>query len=149
MSTIEVTNINDVSGNASLVTDNGGLKTDKLTGKTTAGSISVVGEGNSTTTNLQQGLCKCWNFATQPSATIQDSFNVASMIDDGTGLMTHNYTNNMGNGEYSAQLSLTNNVNQWWCPDGNTTTTKVQSRTYTGSSYTDQDHMIAIMGDLA
>ena len=31
-----------------------------LTGTTTAGSISVTGEGNSTTTNLQQGLCKHW-----------------------------------------------------------------------------------------
>ena len=59
MSTIEVTNINDISGNALAVTDNGGLKTDKLTGKTTAGSISAV-EGNSTTTNLQQGLAKFW-----------------------------------------------------------------------------------------
>ncbi len=34
------------------------LKVDKFTGVTTAGSILVTGEGNSTTTNLQQGLCK-------------------------------------------------------------------------------------------
>ena len=32
------------------------LKVDKFTGVTTAGSILVTGEGNSTTTNLQQGL---------------------------------------------------------------------------------------------
>jgi hypothetical protein len=32
------------------------IKTNTLTGTTTAGSISVTGEGNSTTTNLQQGL---------------------------------------------------------------------------------------------
>ena len=36
------------------------LKVDTLTGVTTAGSIDVTGEGNSTTTNLQQGLAKCW-----------------------------------------------------------------------------------------
>ena len=36
------------------------LKVDKFTGVTTAGSILVTGEGNSTTTNLQQGLAKCW-----------------------------------------------------------------------------------------
>ena len=30
------------------------LKVDKFTGVTTAGSIDVTGEGNSTTTNLQQ-----------------------------------------------------------------------------------------------
>ena len=34
------------------------LKINTLTGVTTAGSIAVTGEGNSTTTNLQQGLCK-------------------------------------------------------------------------------------------
>jgi len=32
------------------------LKVDKFTGVTTAGSILVTGEGNSTTTNLQQGF---------------------------------------------------------------------------------------------
>ena len=37
------------------------LKVDTLTGVTTAGSISVTGEGNSTTTNLQQGLAKAWH----------------------------------------------------------------------------------------
>ncbi len=36
------------------------IKTDKFTGTTTAGSIVVTGEGNSTTTNLQQGLVKHW-----------------------------------------------------------------------------------------
>ena len=36
------------------------LKTNTLTGTTSAGSILVTGEGGSTTTNLQQGLCKQW-----------------------------------------------------------------------------------------
>ena len=36
------------------------LKVDKITGVTTAGSIDVTGEGNSTTTNLQSGLAKAW-----------------------------------------------------------------------------------------
>ena len=36
------------------------VKVNTLTGTTTAGSIAVTGEGNSTTTNLQQGLCKVW-----------------------------------------------------------------------------------------
>jgi len=60
MSTIQVTNINDLSDNAALVTDNGGIKTDKLTGITGAGTIAVVAEGDSTTTDLQQGLEKAW-----------------------------------------------------------------------------------------
>ena len=36
------------------------LITNTFTGKTSAGSIVVTGEGGSTTTNLQQGLCKVW-----------------------------------------------------------------------------------------
>ena len=34
------------------------LKVDALQGVTAAGSILVTGEGNSTTTNLQEGLAK-------------------------------------------------------------------------------------------
>ena len=34
------------------------VKVNTLTGVSTAGSIAVTGEGNSTTTNLQNGLCK-------------------------------------------------------------------------------------------
>ena len=36
------------------------LVTNTFTGKTSAGSIVVTGEGGSTTTNLQQGLKKVW-----------------------------------------------------------------------------------------
>ena len=93
MSTIQVTNINDLSDNAALVTDNGGIKTDKLTGKTTAGSISIVGEGNSTTTNLQQGLVKAWAETNGSGTTIRDSFNIASLEDTASGRHTCNYAN--------------------------------------------------------
>jgi len=125
------------------------LKVDDLRGNTAAGNITITAEGGSGTMQLQQGLTKVWNFATQPSATIQDSFNVASMVDSGTGLMTHNFTNNMNNALYPTQLSLTNNVAQWFVPNSTSTTISVQSRTYTGSAYTDQDHCIAVDGDLA
>ena len=37
------------------------IKTNTLTGTTSAGSIVVTGEGGTNTTNLQQGLAKkCW-----------------------------------------------------------------------------------------
>ena len=75
------------------------LKVDTITGVTTAGSIAVTGEGNSTTTNLQQGLCKAW--ARLDPNTLQDSFNTASILDNGTGDFEFNYTNSMGNANYS------------------------------------------------
>ena len=73
------------------------LKVDTLTGVTTAGSIVVTGEGNSTTTNLQQGLAKCWvnvliirnwYYRSRHSLTGQ-------LTDDGTGTHTSYINNNM------------------------------------------------------
>ena len=105
MSTIQVTNINDLSDNAALVTDNGGIKTDKLTGKTTAGSIAVTGEGNSTTTNLQQGLAKAWGDCTHEAA-ITDSLNLSGGVDNGVGDYTYSFTNNMAAGNYSIPINV-------------------------------------------
>jgi len=76
------------------------LKVDTITGVTTAGSIAVTGEGNSTTTNMQSGLAKChMRFNPSTNATIS-SFNVSSRSDDGTGLATISFTNSMGNDDY-------------------------------------------------
>ena len=82
------------------------LKVDKFTGVTTAGSIDVVGEGNSTTTNLQQGLCKAW-FEMDTDFALDDSLNIASMTDDGTGLYTYVYTNNTASTNYAVNSGPT------------------------------------------
>jgi|MGYP003638112245 hypothetical protein len=82
------------------------LKVDTITGVTTAGSIAVTGEGNSTTTNLQQGLAKAWaDFNGTGTAAVQDSHNIASTTDNGTGDYTFTYTNAMGGTDYSYMLS--------------------------------------------
>ena len=78
------------------------LKVDKFTGVTTAGSILVTGEGNSTTTNLQQGLAKAW-FACDNMAII-DSLNSAGLTDNGTGDLTLTVTNAMNNDDYSTGM---------------------------------------------
>ena len=77
------------------------LKVDKFTGVTTAGSILVTGEGNSTTTNLQQGLCKAWFKFNQDTPAISDSFNTSSIADDGTGSHRGLFTNNMSNANFA------------------------------------------------
>jgi len=78
------------------------LKVDKFTGVTTAGSILVTGEGNSTTTSLQQGLAKAWvQFKGPDTFGIQDSLNLSSMDDNGTGDYTINILNDMSNNDYS------------------------------------------------
>ena len=86
------------------------LKINTLTGVSTAGSIAVTGEGNSTTTNLQQGLCKVWcKFSGDSvSGTGDDSFNVTSLSDDGTGDYTITITNDFSDGNF---VFLSNSAN--------------------------------------
>jgi len=132
------------------------LKVDKFTGVTTAGSILVTGEGNSTTTNLQQGLGKHWvKFA--PDAVADDSLNNSSITDTDTGRFTVTRTNNMSNANYVGQ------VNGEWTHgsdaglyinsgDNNTLTTSAYGCIFYNSSGNpyDVDGMAALFhGDLA
>ena len=78
------------------------LKVDKFTGVATAGSILVTGEGNSTTTNLQQGLAKHWTYYNQLSETVFDSFNQSSVTDNTGGDYTTNFTNAFSNVHYGS-----------------------------------------------
>ena len=77
------------------------LRVDNLKGSTTGGSINVLGEGTSTTTNLQQGLAKAW-CQYNASTALQDSFNITSLTDTGTGGTTVTIANDMANDDYSA-----------------------------------------------
>ena len=86
------------------------LKVDTITGVTTAGSVAVTGEGNSTTTNLQQGLIKQWSSFDQRGTayganTAGDTFNTSSHADESTANATVNLTNNMNNTTYNIQNS--------------------------------------------
>ena len=77
---------------------------DNLTGKTSAGDITVTSEGGAATQSLQQGLAKVWvNFdGDAAGATVRDSFNVTSTDDDGTGDYGVNFVSSMSNNDYSA-----------------------------------------------
>ena len=78
------------------------LKANTFTGTTSAGSINVTGEGGSTTTNLQQGLAKAWFDVTGVStAAINDSLNISSMSDNGTGDYSIFYNNDMASVNHS------------------------------------------------
>ena len=76
------------------------LKVDTITGVTTAGSISVTGEGNSTTTNLQQGLAKAYHANNFSNGAFYDTFNISSKTERDTGSMYGNFTNNMNDANY-------------------------------------------------
>ena len=77
------------------------IKTNVFEGQTTAGSITVQGEG-AATTNLQQGLIKAWCDVTVASNEFGDSFNMASITDHGSSDHEYFYTNDFANSEYAA-----------------------------------------------
>ena len=122
-----------------------------MAGKIVADQLEHSTAGSLDTQFVVNGSVKAWNHATEPSATIQDSFNISSTVDVSTGIMNHVFTNSMANGLYSGAFSLTNNVSQWWFNSNtaNTNTSQAQTRTYTGSAYADYDHKMGIFGDLA
>ena len=82
------------------------LKTNTLTGTSTAGSIAVTGEGNSTTTNLQQGLAKVWIDIPTDGASINDSFNVSTLTDVDTADRSVNLTSSMGSTNFSVNSTV-------------------------------------------
>ena len=79
------------------------LKVDKITGVTTAGSIDVTGEGNSTTTNLQQGLAKAWGILLVLEHLMLMIVLMSSLDDNRCNWkFDANFTNNMANSNYAS-----------------------------------------------
>lgn len=88
------------------------IVTDTITGKSTAttitigstpvvsssaNSMTIRGEG-SNQTSIQQGLLKAWgNFDGSGTVGTNDSFNMDSLTDNGTGNYTVNITNDLAN----------------------------------------------------
>ena len=128
------------------------LKLNTLTGASTAGSIAVTGEGNSTTTNLQQGLAKgfiCIDVSAQAAFSSDDSFNMASVTDNGTGNFTVTFTNAMATARYPAPGGC-------YASDGKVVGTLGEATTGTnmriadnGGSVSDTDSYMAIIGTMA
>ena len=130
-------------------------KVNTLTGTTSAGSIVVTGEGGSTTTSLQQGLAKQWcHTSGVGTPALADSFNTASVTDNGTGSQGFSFSNNMGNANYSTQALVHHGGDiaciQQTADSGVAQTTALTgARTHTTSAAVDADKSIAVLGDLA
>ena len=134
------------------------LRTNALEGVDAKNSITIVaGAGNITTTNVQEGLCKCWaDYDLKGTAGIDDSFNVGSLTDNGTGDGTLTFSSNMSSGNFAvgtcynnetankADLKLYNGTT-----DGRSTTI-LRLRKFEDGSAVDADANTAIThGDLA
>ena len=99
------------------------IVTDTITGKSTAttitigstpvvsasaNSMTIRGEG-SNQTSIQQGLSKLFVKFQGDDASINDSFNVSSVDDDGTGSNGVNFTTNMAAIHYATHSSGSHN----------------------------------------
>jgi len=133
------------------------LRVDNLKGSTTGGSINVLGEGTSATTNLQQGLCKAWvDYDLNGTASLDDSFNFGSITDNGTGDATLTFSNSFSNANFAIATAYHNqsaNKADLKLYD-NTTTGRLASfarlRKFEDGSLTDSDiNLATFFGDLA
>jgi len=71
------------------------------------GQTTIVGEGGTTTTSLQQGLNKAWtHFQGTSTAASVDGLNISSVDDDGTGDHGLHFTNNMANATYCVPIGV-------------------------------------------
>ena len=133
------------------------LRVDNLKGSTTGGSINVLSEGTSATTNLQQGLCKAWvNFDGTGTIATRDTQNISGLTDGGTGVYAIAYTSSLNNDDYSYQIHGTNSssggITKLTSASGSITTSDidVQSLNAAQSAYQDNDdNSVSVHGDLA
>ena len=126
------------------------LKINTLTGVTTAGSIAVTGEGNSTTTNLQQGLAKSWiTFKSASTFIERDSFNVSTLTDSDAGYGTVTMTSVMSS-IYHTVHSTSNDENAHAGSGSHTTANYQLFSKNSSAALTDADGQYGtVFGDLA
>jgi len=143
------------------------LVVDTLTGKSTAttltigstpvvsasaNSLTIRGEG-SAQTSVQQGLAKAWiKFDMSSSFTTEDSFNVSSLDDDGTGDFGLNFSNNMSNANYPAPASAGEDNANVLTNFGTVSTSSMdgQTRQTQANAASDKaNNSVCILGDLA
>jgi len=159
MSTIKVDTLQTRSGNTAAVTGSGFVATDQIRGNTAANSVTVVAEGGTNTTNLQQGLAKHWTVfkGTDTFAGI-DSFNQSAIADVSSGLHRTSFTTNFGSINYAVTGSIIGSTSggyyAWVASDGGVkVTSSVDTLTVNGEgnmSLYDMDVVQLVShGDLA
>ena len=110
--------------------------------------------GTSVTQNLVQGCLKAWSNADGDASTVafDDSFNFASITDNGTGSYTSNLTNAMNAVDFSIGLTgAMGGGNGGFNGTSTLTTTSIRTNSFTNTgSFRDVDPiMLMIAGDLA
>jgi hypothetical protein len=128
------------------------LKVDSMQGVTSAGDITITGEGGTGTMQLQNGVLKAWRKYTTITTTANtDSFNFSSITDNGTGDTNHNFTNSMTNATYTIMHNTQFSTFSGYYNGGTLTTSAFRTGVYNASNAAvDVEHnFVHIAGDLA
>ena len=126
-----------------------------VTGVHTVGNNAIyTSDGGAVTQNLVQGSLKAWHRADGDASTVafNDSYNFASITDNGTGNYTSTFTNAMNNDDFSVGLtSAMGGGNGGFNGTSTINTTSVRTNSYTNTgSFRDVDPIfLMIAGDLA
>ena len=139
---------------------------DNLTGKTTAGNVTVTSEGGAATMHMQQGLAKAWvRYDATSTNSINDSLNISSIRDGAAaGRQGITLSSAMANTNWSVQCTGTGSGtsggsltldSSGWNGSGTTpyrTTTQANMRGIDAATAALTDHddcNVACFGDLA
>ena len=144
MGTIKVDTITPLATNSEVT-----IASNKFVG-TASGTMTVVGEGGTTQTNLQQGLAKMFVHS-DAAASINDSLNVSGSTDNGTGDYSYAYTNNMrANDTYPSNFALLENqIGACYQRTNDADQVRTDVVNGDGSANRDRVHGGKIVGDLA
>ena len=127
-------------------------------------TLTDASSNNSTAmSTINQGTAKAWFNLNAATPALRDSFNIASITDEGLGTYEGNFTSAMGNGDYSATglSSVKGSVNSYshiftTGDDDDTygvhSTAAIRANVYAynGSAFSDPQIMqLTVHGDLA
>jgi hypothetical protein len=116
-------------------------------------SLTATSEGGAVTTSVQQGLTKGWGHFEGSDGTLDDSFNMASLTDNGTGIFSPQFSSAMSNVHYTCNANMNSSVvssNQTEVSIGTYATGSVKLTFRDGGSTVDKDDSVFIIhGDLA
>jgi len=131
--------------------------TDKITGKTSAGDVTITSEGGAVTMQLQQGVAKVWfHFNGTGTVSNRGTFNVSSLTDNGTGDYTESFTNNMSDQNYAGagmsggiSGSFTDSISFDFIASPCLTSSLTMNSRYAGSTSDTERSAVQITGELA
>ena len=129
---------------------NGTIAFDTLT---TSDTVNTGTEKSIDTSYIFNGVAKVWiKFDMSSSFTNEDSFNVSSLDDDGSGDFGLNFSNNMANANYPAPASAGEDNANVLTNFGTVATSSMDGQTrqtQANSAIDKTNNSVCILGDLA